>query len=159
MKLRQIIENDEYAGLEDADEFEEENSTPCGTCGTPVVDESGDGEYCENCNTMWCANCASEQGLNDFDHNYPGTNVHTQCPNCVEYAGLEDADEFEENFDEQEIEAMNEMGHTPDSLGIPPELQIHGIELSSGAHAFWSDKLSGANYPIHFQWVHENNLE
>jgi hypothetical protein len=89
--------DDEYADLEDADEFDDHygDSRPCNKCGTPVFEggltrESGVGQYCEFCDTMWCGDCAKDavvQTRLSFDDHY-GNGVHTECPNCAKAKGL-----------------------------------------------------------------------
>ena len=95
MKLSQIAEN-EYAGLEDADEFQD--ASFC-WCGNAIPDGGIDTTYCYKCSVWLCYDCQSHAGGNNY-----------VCQDCIadedfaresnikesdEYAGLEDADEFE----------------------------------------------------------------
>lgn len=121
MKLRQIVEN-EYAGLEDADEFEEGNDEHwcadctshknfCDICGgewcdctgdRPTIDvENADINQCGTCGQWYCRDCGGK-------HRHPLLDYDSyQCRPCAtssgstpieestdEYAGLEDADTF-----------------------------------------------------------------
>lgn len=126
MKLRSIVENGEYAGLEDADEFHDYSS--CMHCGG--VDESLAGSAwcnCEICDNSLCSDCGHTEISKDWlfvsrVQDYGVTRAY--CPDHAdyapegavtpaehlrnnrfaphkitendEYAGLEDADEFED---------------------------------------------------------------
>jgi Zn finger protein HypA/HybF involved in hydrogenase expression len=49
---------DEYGGLEDADEFEEdEQYAYCSNCDVEYIAATADLELCENCGSAWCERC------------------------------------------------------------------------------------------------------
>ena len=88
---------DEYVSLPDFWNLPEfsGDSWPCHKCKIPVFGQtmltrqSGLGQYCESCNTMWCGDCAEAavaQTRLSFD-DYYGNGVHTECPNCAEDVG------------------------------------------------------------------------
>jgi len=91
-----VAPDDHFDDTEDeyVDEEWSGDSTPCYKCKIPVFEggltrESGLGQYCESCNTMWCGDCAEAavaQTRLSFD-DYYGNGVHTKCPNCAEDVG------------------------------------------------------------------------
>ena len=58
MKLSSISESDEYAGLEDADEFEEDDEfVYCSRCDVEYRLPDAPLALCENCGSSWCYDC------------------------------------------------------------------------------------------------------
>ena len=94
----EVAPSDHFDDTEDeyVDEEWSGDSTPCHKCKIPVFEggatrESGVGQYCESCDTMWCGDCAEAAVTWKWDpaetrlgfDDYYGNGVHTECPNCA----------------------------------------------------------------------------
>ena len=139
------VTKESYEGLEDADEFEYEEMVSCDNCGVEYFATTANLTLCE-CGSAFCDRCSpgidgeNEEAFDRQPEEYRKSFSVDQygdilkCPVCTgyykqqlgeSYEGLEDADEFD--ADDDEVEVLNVMGFTPDSLGIPPELSYNFV--------------------------------
>jgi len=146
-----FVTKESYEGLEDADEFRSEDDQP-------YVVWIGGGRWGQHTtygyyNNINAAMAAAEvlSGPVSISVGEDGEEVWNNGVRWYSipesYEGLEDADEFD--ADDDEVEVLNVMGFTPDSLGIPPELQENGLELSDGNSALWDASEE--------RWYHEHD--
>jgi hypothetical protein len=148
-----IPEGSEYEGLEDVDEFEEEDSDidECDNCHRQIHLDDDNWEQCQ-CDALWCNSC-----LDHYDMHQRFTwalkqdsgmmyEVMAVCPHCQgrvppnqglqesdEYEGLEDVDEFED-------------AETSVCEGCGQVFPLDAIDYyCSGCHGAWCDRCYDEN--------------